>query len=390
MNLLQLHTFTKLVYKIRITMRIGFFIFAFGLFLTMAAYVSLRGWQALQSYNLARIIYLTSTIVLFLTLISGLIFSGNFSQTVAKTVSFIGFSYMIIMIYLLLSFLIFDLVRLSNSIFHFIPGSLAEVRLWWLIISIAITFFAMIYGNYRFNHPEIVYLNLKAADSHQNKKIRIVAASDIHLGVSIDKKRLQKYVEMINAQKPDLVLLAGDISDRSTIPLIKQNMAEELKKIHSTLGIYAISGNHEYFSENPHATGDYLKTAGITMLRDSSVLVGNSFYVIGRDDRTNLKRKPLSELTRELDQKVPKILLDHQPFDLHQAQQNGIDLQISGHTHNGQFFPGNLIVKKMYELGHGYLKKGKTHYYVSSGLGIWGPQYRIGTQSELVVIDFSY
>jgi len=87
-----------------------------------------------------------------------------------------------------------------------------------------------------------------------------------------------------------------------------------------------------------------------------------------------------------MDVKFPRILMDHQPFHLEEAEKNNIDLQISGHTHNGQFFPGNLFVKSMYELGYGYLKKGKTHYYVSSGLGLWGPQYRIGTESELVVI----
>jgi uncharacterized protein len=82
--------------------------------------------------------------------------------------------------------------------------------------------------------------------------------------------------------------------------------------------------------------------------------------------------------------------MDHQPFHLEQAQKLGFDLQVSGHTHNGQFFPGNLIVKSIYELPHGFMKKGETNYYVSSGLGIWGPQYRIGTQSEVVVIDFKY
>ena len=92
----------------------------------------------------------------------------------------------------------------------------------------------------------------------------------------------------------------------------------------------------------------------------------------------------------DLDKNLPIILLDHQPYHLYEAQNNGIDFQISGHTHNGQFFPGNLVVKNMYEMGHGYLKKGSTHIYVSAGLGIWGPQYRIGTQSEIVVVNLKY
>jgi len=112
--------------------------------------------------------------------------------------------------------------------------------------------------------------------------------------------------------------------------------------------------------------------------------------VVGREDRSNEKRKTLSELVKGLDKKYPTILMDHQPYHLEEAEKNNIDLQISGHTHNGQFFPGNLFVKKIYELGYGYLKKGNSHFYVSSGLGLWGPQYRIGTESELVVVNLRY
>ena len=210
------------------------------------------------------------------------------------------------------------------------------------------------------------------------------------LGNSIDIQMLRKYVKLINAQHPDIVLLLGDITDRSASPLSEQNMKTELQSIHAPLGTYAIRGNHEYYSGKPKAIAGYLKASGITVLIDSACLVDNSFYIIGRDDRTNSKRKPLSEMVQGLDKDIPKILLDHQPFKLKDAEQNGIDLQLSGHTHDGQFFPGNLYVKKMFELGHGYLKKGKTHYYISSGLGIWGPHYRIGTQSELVEIRLKY
>jgi len=136
-------------------------------------------------------------------------------------------------------------------------------------------------------------------------------------------------------------------------------MAEEFRQIKAPLGVYAISGNHEYYAENPYTTSEYLKAAGITYLRDSAALVNNSFYIVGRDDRTNHKRKNLSDIVNGIDKTKPVILLDHQPFHLNEAQENGVDLQISGHTHNGQFFPGNLLVKKMYELGHGYMQKAK-------------------------------
>jgi len=119
-------------------------------------------------------------------------------------------------------------------------------------------------------------------------------------------------------------------------------------------------------------------------------LVDSSFYIIGREDRSTPSRKTISELVKNLDKTKPLILLDHQPFHLEEAEDNNIDFQFSGHTHNGQFVPGVFFVNKMYELGYGFMKKGNTNYYVSSGLGLWGPQYRIGTQSELVVINFRY
>jgi predicted MPP superfamily phosphohydrolase len=371
-------------------MKIGFIFIAFAIFLTSISYVILRGWQALPSVSSIRLIYLVVSILLFLTMLTGMIFINTLPQVVAKTVSFIGYSYAVIFCYLFISFLIVDFVRIINYFIRFSPEGMAGFRMWAMFVTLAITGIAMIIGNYKFNHPAIVNLNLSTDKPNHHKVLKIVAVSDIHLGISIDKKRLQSYVKLMNEQHPDIVLLAGDVSDRSIVPLINQNMAEEFRSIKAPLGIYAINGNHEHYAETQNATADYLKKTGIKFLHDEVCLVDSSFYIIGRDDRSNLNRKNLKEIVNGLDEKYPKILVDHQPFNLEEAQQNGIDLQLSGHTHNGQFFPINLMVKHIYELGYGYLKKGKTQYYVSSGLGLWGPQYRIGTQSELVVINLTY
>jgi len=367
-------------------MKIGFLIIALALLFSLNGYVMVRGWQALPFASVLRPVYLVTSIVLFLALLTGMIFSNAMPQVIAKTVSFVGFTYIIIFIYLFLSFLFVDIVRLFNLFIHIAPVYMTNIRLWMMVGTLGITAIAMIIGNYKFNHPKIVTLNLTTNNPTQNKELKIVSVSDLHLGISIDKKRLQSYVKMINDQHPDIVLLAGDISDRSMIPVIKQNMLEEFRAIKAPMGVYAINGNHEHYAETPTATADYLKEAGIIFLKDSACLVNGSFYIVGRDDRTNTRRKTLKEIVTGLDGKYPRILMDHQPYHLEEAENNNIDLQISGHTHNGQFIPGNLFVKSMYEIGYGYLKKGKTHYYVSSGLGLWGPQYRIGTESELVVI----
>jgi predicted MPP superfamily phosphohydrolase len=371
-------------------MKIGFIIIALAVLISINSYVVVRGWQALPSVSAIRPIYLVSMIVLFLTLLVSMILGQYMPPVIAKVASFIGFTYILVFIYLMFSFLLVDIVRVANHFIHFFPAGMATFRLWAMAGTIAITGVAMIVGNYKFNHPAIVTLNLSTDKPKQNKELKIVAASDLHLGISIDKKRLQSYVKLINDQHPDVVLLAGDVSDRSMIPVVHQNMAEEFRSIKARLGVFAINGNHEHYAEKPNATAEYLKSAGIIVLRDSVCLVDSSFYIVGRDDRSNENRKNLNEIVKGLNENKPRILMDHQPFHLEEAERNGIDFQISGHTHNGQFFPGNLFVKKMYELGYGYLKKGKTHYYVSSGLGLWGPEYRIGTQSELVVINLKY
>lgn len=371
-------------------MKIGFFIIAFAILISMNSFVIVRGWQALPPVSVIRPIYLITMIAMFLAMFIAMIFGHLMPPVLGKAISQIGFTYMIVFMYLSLSFLLVDIVRVGNYFFHFAPAGMPAFRMWAMIATLGIMAIALIFGNIKFNHPEVVTLNLSVEKPLRNKTLKIVAASDIHLGVTIDKKRLQQYIQLINAQHPDIVLLAGDVSDRSMIPVVNQHMDEELRQIRSKLGVYAINGNHEHYAETPNATAEYLQKAGIKVLRDEAILVDSSFYVVGRDDRSNVNRKNLIDIVKGLDGSIPKILLDHQPFHLEEAEKNGIDLQISGHTHNGQFFPGNLLVKSMYELGYGYLKKGKTHYYVSSGLGLWGPQYRIGTQSELVVVNFKY
>ena len=371
-------------------MRAIFFLIMFSVFGLMNYYVSLRGWQVLSAFGTWKFVVPILIITMFIAFMSTMIFGANMPVGLAKAVSFFGNTYIVVLMYLLLSFLVVDVVRLINLVFPFMGNGVLVFRFGTFVLTVVGISIALVIGNYRFNHPQVVKLNISSAKPKQNKHVRIVAVSDVHLGFSIDKARLQSYVKLINDQHPDLVLMAGDISDRPVYPIVRQNMKEELRSIKTKLGVYAINGNHEYLSETPLALSPYLEEAGIKVLRDNVVLVDGSFYIAGRDDRMNPNRKTVQALVSGLNSKLPIIMMDHQPYHLEEAEKNGVDLQLSGHTHNGQFFPGNLIVKRMYELGYGYLKKGNTHYYVSSGLGIWGPQYRIGTQSEIVVIELDY
>jgi hypothetical protein len=158
--------------------------------------------------------------------------------------------------------------------------------------------------------------------------------------------------------------------------------------------VIAITGNHEYIGGVEDAY-KYLTEHGITVLRDASTKVADSLYVVGREDLSKKSfargtRKPLHEVMADVDRSWPIILMDHQPFRLNEAAENGVDLQLSGHTHHGQLWPFHFITRKMYEVSWGYKKKGETHYYVSCGVGTWGPPVRIGNKPEIVNIKLAF
>ncbi|MEN9919446.1 MAG: hypothetical protein RL662_1882 [Bacteroidota bacterium] len=245
----------------------------------------------------------------------------------------------------------------------------------------------MLCGYLKYRTKERVELTLTINKVGEKQKVlKVVALSDMHLGYTIGKAELDKWVELINREQADIILIGGDIIDSSIRPVNDANMAESFRHIDSKYGIYAVLGNHEYISGSEESVKFY-SDAGINLLRDNSVLIDNTFYVVGRDDKMNSDRQTVAQLTESLDKSKPVFLLDHQPFHLEEAQNNGVDFQLSGHTHRGQIWPMSLITDLIYEKSYGYIKKGDANIYVSSGMGIWGGKFRIGTQSEYVVVN---
>ena len=212
--------------------------------------------------------------------------------------------------------------------------------------------------------------------------------TDLHLGYHNRTDEFRKWVDKVNEEQPEAILIAGDIIDGSIRALIGQDMATEFRRLKAP--VYACLGNHEYLSGEPRAKKFY-QDAGIHLLIDNHCVVplvgGDSILVVGRDDRTNKKRASLQHLMKSAPKGYYTILMDHQPYHLEEAQQAGIDFQLSGHTHYGQVWPVSWIEDLIYEDAFGPLQKGNTQYYVSSGIGIWGGKFRIGTRSEYVVAD---
>ena len=294
----------------------------------------------------------------------------------ATAVYEVGMSSTIVLLYLFMLFLVLDL----GQLLHVIPAAWLRDN-WWTVGCIGLFLFGLFaYGNIHYRHKYCEEMSIRSAKV--TKPVKLLLLSDLHLGYHNRRKEFARWVDLINNEKPDLILMAGDVIDGSMRPLREERMHEEFYRLQAP--IFACSGNHEYFS-GEHEVQRFYRDAGIHLLRDSLTIQGN-LCIIGRDDRTNRYRRPLKDIVASADKTKYLILLDHQPYHLEQAEREGVDFQFSGHTHHGQIWPISLLTNTMYECAFGRHQRSSTNYYVSSGMGIWGGKFRIGTRSEYLVL----
>jgi uncharacterized protein len=376
-----------------------FFSTVFSIYGLINAYIFVRGWEALPGNSHVHLIYVVVFLTLVLSFIAGRFLERVVLSSLSSTLVWIGSFWLAGMVYLLLMVAALDILRFINLLLPFFPAFTPpqEIEAKQIIALVMVGSVVVIVaaGHINARSPRFKILDLTIPKNSQPMKtLNIVAVSDIHLGTIICRARLEKIVEMMNGLEPDLVLLPGDVVDEDIGPVIKQNLGETLRKIKSRYGVIGITGNHEYIGGVDEACR-YLVDHGVTMLRDQTVRINESIYVVGREDRTlnrtgGKKRKSLEELMASVERSLPVILLDHQPFRLEEAEAQGIDLQVSGHTHHGQLWPFNFITKRVYELSWGYKRKGTTHIYVSCGVGTWGPPVRTGNRPEIVNIRLTF
>lgn len=272
---------------------------------------------------------------------------------------------------------------LANILVKFTPLTVRFVG----TSSVVLLLILLAVGTYLAYSP--VVRNVTIEIDKPGEDMRVVMASDFHLGVLSGKRHLEQFVQLSNEQKPDLVLLAGDLVDDSPKRFIRTGMGEVMKNLHSTYGVYGILGNHEYYGNEIPAVKQAMADAGVQILMDETILVGKRFYLTGREDVTNKNRLPLSEMKPE-NTEMPWFVMNHTPDDLDEPANLGADFHVSGHTHKGQLWPNHLITERTFELDYGHRVKEKMHALVSSGFGFWGPPTRIGSRSELWVIDIQF
>ncbi|MFB9330390.1 metallophosphoesterase [Paenibacillus aurantiacus] len=250
-------------------------------------------------------------------------------------------------------------------------------------------------GSWNAWHPIVRRYDIDIAKSGgAYRLLRVMVASDLHLGNIVGKRHLRRLVRKAEELKPDLILMPGDVLDDSVEPFVREGMAEVMRKLSAPLGVYVSLGNHEYYGGHIPEYMERMKAIGIEVLTDRSVLVADSFYVAGRKDKAAESvqngRLPVAELLAGLDAHKPILLLDHQPYAFEKAAEAGADLMLSGHTHRGQMAPNHWITRRLFELDWGYMRKSAMHVIVSSGFGTWGPPVRIGSRSEVLDIRITF
>jgi predicted MPP superfamily phosphohydrolase len=226
------------------------------------------------------------------------------------------------------------------------------------------------------------------------RKTRIVQISDVHLGLILGVDFLAKLVERINALKPDLVLITGDLFDPE-FPHDDQ-AAAGLGRIRATEGVFAVSGNHEFYSGMKRYF-TMMEKAGIPVLDSELITTASGLQVAGIHDPTANRftllglGSDMGKAVRVIDPSRPSILMAHQPKHLEPAAEARIDLIFSGHTHAGQIFPFWFLVRAVFRYISGLYRLGPdTELIVNTGTGFWGPPMRLGTDSQIVVADLSW
>lgn len=254
-------------------------------------------------------------------------------------------------------------------------------------------FLQLVIGFYNAYTPKITYHNIVLSKKIK-KQFRIALLADIHIKSYTSVKSIKHMVDMINGLNADLVVLAGDIVDGEPEPFINKGFGEEFKRIKSKYGVFAVPGNHEYYGFEVDKMLDAYSKSGITVLRDEIYPVNDlGITLIGRDDHSSyvfgVSRLLMKELTAKIDSDAAKILIEHQPRSsvIRAARDAGIDLQLSGHTHNGQAFPINLLIKGIYKNPWGFWKNGSYNLFVTCGYGTWGTNIRTFSHSEIMCID---
>lgn len=318
-----------------------------------------------------------------------------------------------IMLYSLLYVVLFDLLRLiakhtklKNTLL-FSRGSVISIGSVVVACAVATCLYGIFNArNIKVNEYSVTVNKSCGSDKH----LKAVLVADMHMGYAIGVDHITNMVEKINQQNADIVIIAGDIFDNSYDGMDDpEGIKAQLKSIKSKYGVYAVYGNHDIDEKilmgftfdwggkqlhNEKMT-NFMKECNIKLINDESVLINDEFYLVGRRDTDKPgtedgTRAEISELTKNLDKTKPIFVLSHEPDELQETADAGADIDFSGHTHDGQLFPGNLTIGLFWENPCGMIKKDNMYSIVTSGVGVYGTFMRVGTDAEICSVDIDF
>ncbi len=375
---------------------IVFFTVVFTVYFLANLYIWIKGYRALPWAADHKVWYTIIFITLATLFIAGRIAERSHSSVISDILNISGGVWLAFMVYCFIFLFLSDLLFLILKVVQITGRHNAAVYHKWAFIATVTASLLLIAGGFiNTLLPVVTRYNITInKDAGETKNLRIAAVSDIHLGSVIRKRSMKKLSGMIKSTEPDLVLLLGDVVDGEIGPVLRDDLLGWFSCPKCRYGLLAVTGNHEFIG-GAYRTIPYIESKGIRILKDEKVVLPGGIQIIGRIDRDSrmfrgMERKDLGELMKDVDIKKPVIVLDHQPFDLGNTEKYGVDLQLSGHTHNGQMWPLNYITGMIYEVSYGYKKKGMSHIIVSSGYGLWGPPVRSGSRAEILLINISF
>ncbi len=295
-------------------------------------------------------------------------------------------------LYLFLCIMVTDILLLINRGIKIIPREIVRAgtfRNRMLIVILSLPAIVLIAGIINFNTIRVSEYHIDVPGKFSDlKNLRIAFVSDFHLEEKTSVEFVNRFVKKIETVKPDLLLYGGDIVEGFSSPGNMESFETLLMSVKPKFGVFGVPGNHDRLTRSD--TSNFFTRSGIRLLRDSIISVGRSFTLAGRNDARETTRMSASELLNKAPENLPVIVMDHRPTEPGPLSLTPADIVFSGHTHHGQLFPINLITSSVYELSRGYMKKEKTHFFVSSGIRLWGPHVRTAGKSEILVVNIKF
>lgn len=377
-----------------------FFLVVFAAYFAINTYLFIRGWQALSVFARWRWLYAAVFWFVVLAFVAGRNLENIAFTPWSSAMIWIGAFWFAFMYYLFLGTLVLDF-----------GGRLLRHKRWlpraWLVrwgrtkFVAAVSLLSVVavlvsWGHWNARNPKVVRTEVSLPQmGGAPRQLRVAVASDLHLGTLVSQERAWGWVEMINSLEPDIVILPGDIIDEDLTPVVEQDLGNALRGLRAPLGVYAVTGNHEYIGGVADAV-DYLEDHGVTVLRDrAEPVAGGALWLVGREDVsiarfTGRPRLPLAEVMQRVPKGAPVVVVDHQPVAPGEAVAAGAHVQLSGHTHDGQLWPNKYILKAMHGFSSGIGLFDGMPLVVSPGLGTWGPPVRVGNRPEILDLTLKF